>query len=70
MRESNDPNWSELTNLCSLGVIDLDLTVCPDVFDLRAFDKKMPVTRMLPGSSPCDLRLLITGYEDWSGRVP
>ena len=59
MRESNDPNGSETTNLCSLGVVDLDLTVCPDVFGLRAFDEKMPVTRMLPGFSPCELRLLI-----------
>ena len=40
-------------------MLDLDLTVCPDVFGLRAFDEKMPITRMLPGSSPCDLRLLI-----------
>ena len=40
-------------------MVDLHLTVCPDVFGLRAFDEKMPVTRMLPGSSPCDLRLLI-----------
>ena len=23
------------------------------------FDEKMPITRMLPGSGPCDLRLLI-----------
>ena len=59
MRESNDPNGSESTNLWSLSVVDLDLTVCPDVFGLRAFDEKMPITRMLPGSSPCDLRLLI-----------
>ena len=59
MRESNDPNGSESTNLCSLGVVDLDLTVCLDVFGLRAFDEKMSVTRMLPCSSPCDLRLLI-----------
>ena len=59
MRESNDPNGSETTNLCSLGVVDLDLSVCPDVFGLKAFDEKMPVTRMLPGSSPCELRLLI-----------
>ena len=47
MRESNDPNGSETTKLCSLGVVDLDLTVCPDVFGLRAFDERMPVTRML-----------------------
>ena len=59
MRKSNDPSGSEPTNLCSLGVVDLDLTVCPDVFGLRAFETKKPVTRMLPGSNPCDLRLLI-----------
>ena len=59
MRKSNDPSESEPTYLGSLGVMDLDLTVCPDVFGLRAFDEKMPITRMLPGSSPCDLRLLI-----------
>ena len=59
MRKSNYQNGSETTNLGSLGVMDLDLTVCPDAFGLRAFDEKRPVTRMLPGSSPCDLRLLI-----------
>ena len=59
MRESNDPNGSEVTNLCSLGVVDLDLSLCPDVFGLKAFDEKMPITRMLPGSSRCELRLLL-----------
>ena len=59
MRESNDPNGSEVTNLCLLGVVDLDLSLCPDVFGLKAFDEKMPITRMLPGSSPCKLRLLL-----------
>ena len=59
MRKSNDPSESEPTDLGSLGVLDLDLTVCPDVFGLRAFDDEMPVTRMLPGSGPCDLRQLI-----------
>ena len=59
MREFNDPNGSKTINLCSLGVVDLDLSVCPDLFGLKAFDVKMPVTRMLPGSSPCELRLLI-----------
>ena len=59
MRISNDPSEPEPTYLDSLGVMDLDLSVCPDVFGLRAFDEKMPITRMLPGSSPCDLRLLI-----------
>ena len=59
MRESNDPSDSEVTNLCSLGVVDLDLSLCPDVFGLKAFDEKMPIIRMLPGSSPCELRLLL-----------
>ena len=26
---------------------------------LRAFDDKLPLTRMLPGSNPCELRLLL-----------
>ena len=43
----------------SLGVIDLDLSISPDVFGLRAFDATKPVTRMLPGSSPCELRLML-----------
>ena len=43
MRESNDPNGSETTNLCLLGVVDLDLSVCPDVFGIKAFDEKMPM---------------------------
>ena len=60
MRKSNDPSESEPTYLNSLGVLDLDISVCPDPFGLRAFDEKMPITRMLPGSSPCDLRLLIS----------
>ena len=59
MWESNDPNGSEVTNLCSLSVVDLDLSLCPDMFGLKAFDEKMPITRMLSGSSPCELRLLL-----------
>ena len=59
MRESNDPSGSKVTNLCLLGVVDLDLSLCPDVFGLKAFDEKMAITRMLPGSSPCKLRLLL-----------
>ena len=38
---------------------DLDLSISPDVFGLRAFDKTKDVTRMLPGSSPCELRLMV-----------
>ena len=39
--------------------MDLDLSLSPDAFGLRAFDSKKPLTRMLPGSSPCDLRLML-----------
>ena len=50
MRKSNDPIEAEPTYLDSLGVLDLDISLCPDAFGLRAFDKTMPITRMLPGS--------------------
>ena len=43
----------------SLGLVDLDLSPSPDVFGLQAFDSKLPLTRMLPGSNPCELRLLL-----------
>ena len=59
MRKSNDASDSEPTFLDSLGVLDLDISLCPDAFGLRAFDVGMPKTRMLPGSGPCDLQLLI-----------
>ena len=45
MRVSNDRDGSEDTNLCSLGVVDLDLSVSPDVFGLRAFDKSLPIRK-------------------------
>ena len=53
MRRSHDENGSIQMNMNSLSVIDLDLSISPDVFGLRAFDSTKPVTRMLPGSSPC-----------------
>ena len=59
MRRSNDENGSIQMNMYSLGVMDLDLSISPDVFSIRAFDAEHPVTRMLPGSSPCELRLML-----------
>ena len=59
MRRSHDENGSIQMNMYSLGVMDLDLSISPDVFGLRAFDNTKPVTRMLPGSSPCELRLMV-----------
>ena len=59
MKRSHDENGSIQLNMCSLGVMDLDLSISPDVFGLRSFDATKPVTRMLPGSSPCELRLML-----------
>ena len=59
MWRSHDENGSIQMNMYSLGVMDLDLSISPDVFGLRAFDAEQPVTRMLPGSSPCELRLML-----------
>ena len=71
MRKSNDVNDKEQAFLDSLGVLDLDLSYGPDSFGLKAFDEEKPITRMLPGSGPCDLRLLLpdvglgdTGFHD------
>ena len=59
MRRSHDENGSIQMNMYSLGVMDLDLSISPDVFGLRAFDAMKPITRMLPGSSSCELRLML-----------
>ena len=56
---SNDDDGSGPNNLCSLGVVDLDLSLSPDVFGIWAFDSKLPLTRMLPGSNQCELRLML-----------
>ena len=71
MKKSNDVSDTEQTFLDSLGVLDLDLSFGPDAFGLKAFDEERPITRMFPGSGPCDLRLLLpdvglgnTGFHD------
>ena len=48
-----------IQRMCSLGVVELDLSLSPDAFGLQAFDSKKPLTRMLLGSSPCELRLML-----------
>ena len=50
---SHDAKGSIQMDMCSLGVVDLDLSITPDAFGLRAFDHRKPLTRMLPGSTPC-----------------
>ena len=38
-RVSHDEDSSDPKDLCSLGVVDLDLSLSPDAFGLRAFDR-------------------------------
>ena len=59
MRVSHDEDRSNPKDMCSLGVVDLDLLLSPDAFGLQAFDSTKPLTRMLLGSSPCELRLML-----------
>ena len=59
MLRSHDTNGSLPMNMDSLSVMDLDLSISLDVFSLRAFDKDNLITRMLPGSTPCKLRLML-----------
>ena len=59
MRKSHDADSSEPQGLSSLGVLDLDLSITPDVFGIRAFDGAKPLTCMLMGQSPNELRLLV-----------
>ena len=59
MRESNDRSDSEVTNLCSLGVVDLELSLCPDVFgredahykDVAGFQPLRELTLLLPDTN-------------------
>ena len=46
----------------SLCVVDLDLSITPDVLGLRAFDVAKPLTCMLSGQFPNELRLMIPPY--------
>ena len=41
MRKSNDVSDTDQTLLDSLGVLDLDLSLGPDAFGLKAFDAEM-----------------------------
>ena len=55
MPRLHDANGPIPMHMSSLGVMDLDLSLSPDAFGLRAFDHGKPITRMLPGSNPCGL---------------
>ena len=59
MRVSNDVDHSDQQSLSSLGVVDLDLSIMPDVFGLGAFDIAKPFMRMMPGQFPNEIRVMI-----------
>ena len=66
--------------LSSLGVVDLDTSIIPDVFGLWAFDPREPISLMLPGQFKNTLWVLVTDaaaspvnfhdivLEDYAGR--
>ena len=68
MLRSHDAKGSLPMDMLSLGVIDLDLSISPDTFGLRAFDHGKLLTRMLPGSMPCELRLMLLDSTMGSDR--
>ena len=59
MRSSNEDDFAKPIGRSSLGVVDLDTSIVPDVFGLRAFDSREPISRMLPGQFSNQLRVLV-----------
>ena len=45
--------------MLTVRVVDLDISITPGVFGVRAFDVAKPLTRMLPGQFSNELRLMI-----------
>ena len=58
MQSSND-DYAKPVGLSSLGVVDLDTSIVPDVFGLWAFDSREPISRMLPGHISNQLCVLV-----------
>ena len=63
MRVYNDVDHLDPKCLSSSGVVDLDLSITPDVFGLQAFDVAKPHTHMLPGQFPNEPRLMIPDLD-------
>ena len=58
MRSFSDSDFADL-DLSSLGVVDLDTSIVPDVFGLWAFNCREPIARMLPGQVSNELCVLV-----------
>ena len=59
MLPSNDLNQDKIVDLTTLGVVDLDTSMMPDVFGLRAFDSQEPVVRVMPRDFRNLVRVLV-----------
>ena len=45
--------------LQTLGVVDLDTSIMPNVFGLRPLDRSEPVVQVLPGDFSNTIRMLV-----------
>ena len=63
MRPSNDADRDSKVDLTTLGVVNLDTSIVPDVFGLHAFDNREPIVRVRPetGSTGAAGRILEHG---------
>ena len=59
MRSSNDKQVDSKVELDTLGVVDMDTSIIPDVFGLRAFDRREPMVWVLPGDFSNTVRVLV-----------
>ena len=59
MQPSNDTYQDMVVDLTTLGVVDLNTSIMPDVFGLRAFDSREPVARILPGDFANTICMLV-----------
>ena len=59
MQPSNDLNQARIVDFTTLGVVNLDTSMMPDVFGLRAFDSREPVVRVLSGDFQNLVRVLV-----------
>ena len=55
----NDINSDTVVELTTIGVVDIDTSIMPDVFGLRAFDSGEPVVWVLPGAFGNTVRVLV-----------
>ena len=60
MQSSNDMQVDATVVLVTLGVVDLDTSIVPEVSGLRDFDRREPVVRVLLGDFSNTVRVLVS----------